>query len=214
VSLDAMAELRRNQIRTLLSVDDMVDRLFRTLHAQGELDDTLIFFISDNGFLWGEHFIDRKFVPYTSSIGVPLLVRWPRRDFDFRSTDTRLAANIDIAPTILDVTNVQPALVAPLDGRSLLSGDERDRVLTEYWQDDDNNERIPSWASLRTREYQYVEYYDALDAITFREYYDLRADPYQLVNLLAVGNETAQARAAAAANQLSMDRRCVGSDCP
>ncbi|MGH2812198.1 MAG: sulfatase-like hydrolase/transferase, partial [Actinomycetota bacterium] len=214
VSLDTMADLRRDQLRTLLSVDDLVERLFLELEAQGELDNTLVFFLSDNGFLWGEHYIDKKFVPYTSSIGVPYLVRWPH-EAALDPTDTRLVATIDVAPTILDVTNVSPLLVEPIDGRSLLAGTSRDRLLTEYWQDDDNVKNVPTWASLRTLAYQYVEYYDASGAITFREYYDLAADPYQLVNVLADGvqsNDPSNLRVLS--RQLADARRCKGTRCP
>ncbi|MBW3562726.1 MAG: sulfatase-like hydrolase/transferase, partial [Actinobacteria bacterium] len=66
VSLDEVKGVRLDQLRTLLSVDDLVERIFRTLERQGELDDTIAFFLSDNGYLWGEHGIDKKFVPYTS----------------------------------------------------------------------------------------------------------------------------------------------------
>ena len=60
-----VAALRTGQARTLLSVDDLVDRVMRRLQATGELDDTLVFYLSDNGYSWGEHRHVGKFVPYT-----------------------------------------------------------------------------------------------------------------------------------------------------
>src|SRR6185437_14645553 len=71
------ASVRRQQLRTLISVDDMVDAIFRKLQARGEAQNTLAIFSSDNGFLHGEHGLQRKAVPYTGSIGVPFLIRWP-----------------------------------------------------------------------------------------------------------------------------------------
>ena len=60
-----VAALRTGQARTLLSVDDLVDRVLRRLQDTGELDDTLVFYLSDNGYFWGEHRHVGKFVPYT-----------------------------------------------------------------------------------------------------------------------------------------------------
>ena len=47
------------------------------LADRGVLDNTLVIFSSDNGYMWGEHGRWEKFVPYEPSIRVPLLVRWP-----------------------------------------------------------------------------------------------------------------------------------------
>ena len=60
-----VAALRTGQARTLLSVDDLVERVMGRLQATGELDDTLVFYLSDNGYSWGEHRHVGKFVPYT-----------------------------------------------------------------------------------------------------------------------------------------------------
>ncbi|HEU4398969.1 MAG TPA: sulfatase-like hydrolase/transferase, partial [Actinomycetota bacterium] len=75
----AVAALRTGQLRTLLSVDDLVDRVLRRLDQTGELDRTLVFFLSDNGYSWGEHRYVGKFVPYTESTRIPFMVRWPGR---------------------------------------------------------------------------------------------------------------------------------------
>ncbi|HET7482656.1 MAG TPA: sulfatase-like hydrolase/transferase, partial [Actinomycetota bacterium] len=75
-TLKTIKTIHRRQLRTLLSVDDMVGRIFGTLRRQGE-QNTLAFFIGDNGYLWGEHGLLEKDVPYTDSIRVPLMMRWP-----------------------------------------------------------------------------------------------------------------------------------------
>ena len=81
-------------------------------------------------------------------------------------------------------------LTTTLDGRDILSGYARPQALIECWHDPNNNRNIPGWASIRGMAWQYMEYYDIANpaAVTFREYYNLQADPYQLVNLLADGN--------------------------
>ncbi|HZB60396.1 MAG TPA: hypothetical protein VFA73_14525, partial [Actinomycetota bacterium] len=96
------------------------------------------------------------------------------------------------------------------------SGFARPRALTEYWNDASNSPTIPTWASIRTAAYQYTEYYDLANpaTVTFREYYNLQADPYQLVNLLADGVPTNDPDTAPLSQTLRAARQCAGSSCP
>ncbi|HLE96232.1 MAG TPA: sulfatase-like hydrolase/transferase, partial [Candidatus Thermoplasmatota archaeon] len=68
---------RQIYLRTLLTVDDMVDEIMTQLEAQGELENTLVIFTADQGLLWGEHGWYNKMVPYTDSIQVPFFLRYP-----------------------------------------------------------------------------------------------------------------------------------------
>ncbi|HYI45496.1 MAG TPA: sulfatase, partial [Actinomycetota bacterium] len=169
---------RRRMLRTLMPVDEMVHRLMKTLNRTEE-SNTLVFFMSDNGFMWGEHGLSAKATPYDPSISIPLMMRWEGRLTPSR--DERLAANIDIAPTIMDATDVEPD--ADMDGRSLLQPWERTSILTEVYGAISRPEL--RWASVLAPDYQYVEYYGGDETVTrFREYYDLTTDPWQLENLL------------------------------
>lgn len=204
------------QERMLLSVDGLVDRLMTTLDELGERGPTMVFFLSDNGFLMGEHGLQQKHSPYTASVKIPLYARWPGH-FDARGVDYRLAANIDIAPTVYDAAGIRPDPDHPVDGRSLLDQSwTRDRMLLEYTHREDR--AVPTWASHRTAEYQYVEYYDEeLEEIIFREYYDLIADPYQLTNLLGDSdptNDPDPGRLTVLSLQMQRDRRCEGNEGP
>jgi arylsulfatase A-like enzyme len=209
----AVAELRTGQLRTLLSVDGLVDRVMRRLRDSGELDDTLVFFLSDNGYAWGEQRHLGKFVPYTASIRVPFLVRWPGR-LPAGTVDQRLVATIDIKPTVLAAAGLRPGPGDPVDGRSLLDGRPRDRLLVEYWRDQANAPGIRDWAALRGPGWQYIENYDQPGgAGTFREYYDLARDPGMDHNLLAdvdPGNDPPASLAA----ELAAARTCQGASCP
>jgi len=209
----AILRLRTEQLRTLLSVDDMVDRVFQALQAQGELDNTLVFFLSDNGYSWGEHRYTGKFVPYTESIKVPFLVRWPRR-LQGGTTDDRLVANIDIKPTVLDAAGIPADPGDTIDGRSLLAPGGRAALLTEYWRDPANARGIRTWASLRTSTYQYVENYDQPGGGTFREYYDLQVDPGMERNLLADADPANDPAVDQLGAELATARRCAGASCP
>ena len=203
--------LRRAQIRTLYSVDFLFARLIKTLRQLEEDRQTLLVFTSDNGYLWGEHGLGAKRWPYLESAKVPLYLYWPGRIL--AGTDHRLVANIDVAPTIVDAVGLS---LAPIDGYSLLSNRSRSRLLLEYFA----SETVavpPSWASTITSNYQYIEYYDDAGTTIEREYYDLRADRWQLTNLFGdsiVGNDLGAAELQRLKDQLQSDRDCVGSNCP
>jgi arylsulfatase A-like enzyme len=128
----ATAEADRvGQLRTLMSVDDMVQTVFQALQATGEASDTLAIFTSDNGYQWGDHGERAKGDAYDPAVRVPTYVWWPGQVLA-GATDGRLAANIDLAPTIADaVGGIAPGV--PMDGRSLLDPlQNRSRLLTEH----------------------------------------------------------------------------------
>ncbi len=168
--------LRRDQYRALLGVDDAVRQIVAALQDTGRLHSTLIAFMSDNGQTWGEHrFPLDKQVPYEESIRTPLVVRYdplvhhPRRD-------AHLVLNLDLAQTFAGVAGV-PAPGA--EGMSLLP------LLVQPtlpWRSDFLIEHlvangIPTYCAVRNSSYIYVDY-----STGERELYDLRLDPYELVN--------------------------------
>ena len=212
----AIQQVRTEQLRTLKSVDDMVDRVLRHLQTRGELDNTLVLYTSDNGYTWAEHrILDNKFVPYSESIQVPFFARWPAH-LAPGTTDDRFVANIDIKPTVLAAVGIPPDPAYPIDGRSFLSPGGRNRLLTEYFFDDANMPNLQTWASTRTQTYQYVENYNQpeLGGGTFREYYDLVNDPWMLTNLYRDGNPNNDPPVGPLSSALAADRQCSGANCP
>jgi N-acetylglucosamine-6-sulfatase len=107
----------RRRLQSLLAVDDSVERLMAELQHLGELDDTYVIFMSDNGFLRGEHrFIKGKRRPYEPSTRIPILIRGP--GIPAGKLSRELVANVDIAPTIVDLAGANPTRT--LDGRSMI----------------------------------------------------------------------------------------------
>jgi arylsulfatase A-like enzyme len=208
---DCGGATRELQHRTLLSADDLVDAVMTRLTETGEADNTLAFFVSDNGLMWGEHGLGFKRLPYTQSAMIPLGMRWP--DHLVGGFDERLVATVDIAPTILDAIGVPRRWIKNRDGRSLLSKRwSRDEMLLEHW----SSKTVPTYAALRSLDHLYVEYYgEDLRTITFREFYDLEADPWELENLLADGDEStgpSEARLQRLHRRLRELRKCRGKD--
>ncbi|MFG2820496.1 sulfatase [Kitasatospora sp. NPDC048365] len=189
---DAQA-LRTRQLRALLSVDDAVQAFHDKLAALGQLDNTLVIYLGDNGYTWADHGWLKKSVPYLPSVEVPFYLSWPAGGLGSGTTDNRIVANIDIAPTVLQAAGITPNW--SLDGHSLLGSYSRDHLLVEWWEQGVHQAKSPhTWSSYLSRTEQYTEYYklhtDAdgrpagTGAVAFREYYDLVADPYQLTNKL------------------------------
>lgn len=203
--------VRTKQLRSLRSVDELVASTFRTLRRNGEVRDTLAIYTSDNGYLWAEHGIsDIKRYPYTPSVKIPLYVKWPNH-VAAGLTDARLAANIDIAPTVLEAAG-DLERVSELDGRSLLQPSTRQRLLLEYWKGE--GLLLNTWASIRQHNYQYVEYYDDNGTVIYREYYDLVADPFQLENLLGNDDPLDDPVWLPLSSDLQRLRECSAETCP
>jgi arylsulfatase A-like enzyme len=166
---------RRNQILTLLSLDRTMAEVLQQLEEQGEMDNTFILFLSDNGKFWGEHRITSKNGIYDEASRVPFAIRYPPLIAD-PYTDDRIVANIDIAPTCLELAGLP--VPDTMDGMSLLdlfseNADWREGILLEGWPG------RGIYTAVHTADYVYSETTDDLS-----EFYDLAADPYQLENLI------------------------------
>ena len=172
-------DFRQGQLESLLAVDDAVGELLDALVDTGRLDETLVVFTSDNGYLWGEHRWQTKVVPYDESIRVPLVVRYDGVT-PAAARSSRVVANIDLAPTFAAVGGVG----APgAEGRSFLSllanpsAPWRPDVLVENRQSA-SAPQVPSYCVVRNATHTYVQY-----ATGEEEIYDAAADPGQLQNL-------------------------------
>ena len=169
--------------RTMLAVDDSVGRILDTLEEQGLLEETLILFMSDNGFLHGEHGLIDKRCMYEESIRVPLLAHCPEIIKPEQRTD-RLALNIDIAPTILEAAGVE--IPDTVQGQSLLpilrgeNPEWREAMLYEYFWER-AFPQTPTVFGVRTERYKYMNYHGIFD---LNELYDLENDPKEMNNLI------------------------------
>jgi N-acetylglucosamine-6-sulfatase len=169
---------RLNQIQSLNALDVTVESVIQELDNQGVLDNTVVIYLSDNGFFWGEHRLPGgKIFVYEPSIHVPFAIRYPAL-LPEPYVEHALVANIDIAPTIYDLADVEPHQV--MDGRSLVSllqGEEwRTHLLIEGWPIAvDEVQAGKPFQAIHTGRYVYVETKGDRS-----ELYDLEVDPYQL----------------------------------
>jgi N-acetylglucosamine-6-sulfatase len=168
---------------TLCSVDDSVGRVLQQLRDMGIYDDTLLIYMGDNGFMFGEHGLIDKRVAYETSMRVPMLVQCPAL-IRGGTVVTQMVSNIDIAPTVMEAMGLKKP--AHMDGESFLPLAEgktvpwrEDFFYVYYWEK--NFPQTPTTFALRTDQYKYITYYGLWDA---DELYDIQSDPDETRNLL------------------------------
>ena len=175
-----MEEKQRLAAETLLAVDEAIRGIVEKLEARGQLDDTVIVFMTDNGHSFGSHRWVQKLCVYEECVRTPLLVRYPGAGPN-RSEDS-LVSNVDIAPTFAELARATPG--NRVDGRSLvplLSGAEttwRTSLLLEQNEPTPGPSTPPFWA-VRTAEWKYVEL-----STGETELYDMVRDPFELENVV------------------------------
>ena len=183
-------ETVRNQLRLIQAVDESMGEILKALTETKQLDNTVIIFTSDNGYFHGDHGLGDKRAAYEESLRIPLLVRYPKWIKPGSRFDADVL-NVDIAPTMLEIAGAQAP--AEMRGRSLVpvlrgkTKQVRQDFYAEYNQEQ-QSARIPTWHAVRSREWKYVEYKGHPD---WTELYNLKADPYELKNLI---NEASAAK--------------------
>lgn len=201
----------------MAEVDLDLNRVMRELGHTGQLKNTIVAYLSDNGYFFGEHRITKgKSLPYEPALRVPFAIRVPRRQRDGHVVhrSTQVVSNVDIASTLLDYAGgAHPCAgggrCRVLDGRSLrplLSPGggpwpANRAVLSEIAADQ------AQYTALRSRHRMYAEYSDGE-----RELYDLRTDPFELRNL--DGQTAYAADEARLAARLAALRHCAGTSGP
>jgi N-acetylglucosamine-6-sulfatase len=151
------------------------------------LDNTLLIFASDNGFLFGEHglFMNKR-VAYEESLRIPLLMRYPKLIKPGSQSD-QLVLNLDIAPTLFEIVGTHSPI--NLHGKSLVPIFQnpqiklRDEFLAEYFLEK-VTPLYAGWQAVRTKRWKYI-HYPELSGMD--ELYDLEKDPNEMKNLIQSG---------------------------
>jgi len=179
---ESIERIYKSYCEALCSVDDSIGAVMDQLKKMGIHDETLVIYMGDNGYMFGEHGLIDKRVAYETSSRVPMLMQCPEL-FKGGSTVNEIVANIDIGPTIMEAMGLQKP--AHMDGFSFLSlaaGQEipwRDYFLyVYYWEQ--NFPQTPTHFSLRGDQYKYTTYYGLWDT---DELFDIQADPMEQNNL-------------------------------
>jgi N-acetylglucosamine-6-sulfatase len=174
---------------TIMSVDDSVGRLLAWLEKAGQLDNTIVVFMGDNGLLEGEHGGVDKRAAHEASLRIPLLVRYPA--LGKGKVIEQQALTVDVAPSLLELCAAKP--LENIHGKSwvkLVRGG--DATWRKSWFYEYNYEKqfpyTPNVRAIRSDDWKYIRYPhgDGSPDRHMAELYDLQHDPEERHNLVDV----------------------------
>lgn len=206
-------------LRCVKGIDDNLGRLFAQLEEAGELDNTLIVYTSDQGFMLGEHDYQDKRWMYEESQRMPFLIRYPAAIQAGSRFDT-LIENVDFAPTLLDFVGGEiPESVQGRSFKRIALGEAepdnwRQGAYYRYWMHMAHHDN-PAHLGVRTKKYKLIFYYGCNYAGGYRtppgwELYDLENDPEETRNL--IDRPELHDTVASLKSLLAETRRNVGDD--
>lgn len=174
----------RRYCETVRGIDDSIGRILQYIEDKGESENTVVFYMGDNGFCFGEHGLIDKRHMYEPSQRVPFLA-WAPGLIKPGTVIQKMVLNIDVAPTVLELSGL--AAPAGMDGMSMLTLLQnqdvawRKAVFYEYYWEW-NFPQTPTVHGIRTDRYKYIHYHGIWD---IDELYDLESDPDERSNLIA-----------------------------
>jgi len=182
----------RKYLRCVKGIDDNLARLFAWLEEHGLMDETIIIYTSDQGFMLGEHDYQDKRWAYEESMRMPFIVRHPG-SIPAGTRSDAIVENVDFAPTLLDFAGAK--IPASMQGASFkticTTGEEPGHWKTEayyrYWMHMAHHDN-PGHLAIRTKTHKLIYYYGCNYEGGYRtppgwELYDLEANPDEGINL-------------------------------
>ena len=176
----------RKYNQLVYGIDYAVGMIRAELKRQDLADNTVILFLTDNGYSCGAHAMGGKVLPYEEPSRSPMILYDPRHPVSGKGTRVKsVCGNIDMAPTILDLAGIP--IPGNMDGKSLmpLLDNPRDMVhdsilLINAW----GNAPTHSLAVVTDR-YKYIHWPFAHDMEPAEELYHLVNDRFEMINLAA-----------------------------
>ncbi|MDT0158228.1 sulfatase [Microbacterium sp. ARD32] len=191
-------------LQVIQAIDDNVGRVLDRLDTTGDAQNTIVVYMSDQGFFLGDHGWYDKRLMFEQSLQMPALIRWPA-EIAPGGVVSDILTNVDIAGTLLELCGIDVASSLPVSqGRSFaaqLRGetvpDWPDAMYYRYWEHDDPNHHVPAHYGIRTRTHKLICYYNdplGVPGSSDRrfpvewELYDLEEDPQELRNVISDPN--------------------------
>lgn len=182
----------KKYLRCVKGIDDNLGRLFKHLEDTGQLDNTVIIYTGDQGFMLGEHDYQDKRWMYEESQRMPFLVRFPKAVAAGQRFDT-IIENVDYGPTMLEFAGATiPDSVQGRSFKSLLETgvepkDWKQEAYYRYWMHMAHHDN-PGHLGIRTKTHKLIYYYGCNYDGGYQtppgwELYDLVHDPRETVNL-------------------------------
>lgn len=184
----AYQSLFKGYYRLVTSLDENVGRLLDYMKTSGLNKNTVIVYMSDNGFFLGDHGLYNKMWMYDESMRIPVLISYPGRIIKGTINDD-LVSELDIAPTLLEFAGVSipehfqgKSLVPILQGKRVKEW--RKEIFYHYYDAFD----VPDHFGIRTKEYKLIHFplLPNHSESTVYELYNLKTDPDEMINLINV----------------------------
>ena len=180
-------------LRCVKGIDDNLGRLFKHLEVTGQLDNTIIIYTGDQGFMLGEHDYQDKRWMYEESQRMPFLVRYPKSVPAGQKIDA-IVENVDYGPTMLEFAGAEiPDSVQGRSFKSILeSGKEpedwKKEAYYRYWMHMAHHDN-PGHMGIRTKTHKLIYYYGCNYDGGYQtppgwELYDLVNDPKEMTNIV------------------------------
>ena len=199
----AYQEYLKRYLRCVKGIDDNLQRLLDYLQKEGLLENTIIIYTSDQGFLLGEHdYIDKRFM-YEESMRMPFMVSYPKT-IKPNSISDLLVNNADFAPALIELAGgTIPDYMQGKSFAGVLQGENepanwRTGTYYRYWMHMAHNHANPAHFGIRTKDYKLIFYYGtdfiktgvakndgnryAPNSPVAWEFYDLVNDKYEMDN--------------------------------
>lgn len=170
----------RDYMATAASLDRNIGRTLDYLDKTNLSKNTIVIYLSDQGFYMGEHgWFDKRFM-YEESFRTPMLMRYPGV-VKPGTVSNQLVMNLDIAPTVLDVTGLP--IPKEIQGKSVLplfKGKTKGRDALYYHYYEDGEHSVSPHFGIRTTRYKLIRFYKKVNGW---ELFDLQKDPDEMKNL-------------------------------
>ncbi len=175
----------KNYLRCVRSVDDQVGNVIKYLKDNDLYENTIVIYMGDQGFYLGEHGLYDKRWMYEESLMMPFIISYPNGGIEAGSKFHEIAANVDIAPTLLSYAGVE--VPSDMQGESMVELLEGDKAAADGWRESIYYQyfEYPKWHNVqphygvRTDRYKLIHFYYNIDVW---EFYDLENDPNEVSN--------------------------------
>ncbi|MEQ8219914.1 MAG: sulfatase [Arenibacter sp.] len=154
----------KKYLRCVKGVDDNVKRLLDYLEAENLLDNTIIVYTGDQGFMLGEHdYIDKRWM-YEESMRMPFFVRYPKSFTAGTRTDA-IINNTDFAPTLIELAGGKtPEYMQGHSFKTILeTGQEpegwQQATYYRYWMHMAHRHQNPAHFGIRTKDHKLIFFY-------------------------------------------------------
>ncbi len=183
--IQAVDDFHLHQLDATFGADRAIGQLWNVLP-----DNTIVLFMSDNGYSWGEHRWKGKMLPYNEDLRIPMMLVGKNLDHPLTpgtdpcppmyafttSCDTRMVLNVDVLPTLEGLSGV--ATAHPVEGLNMLGRAARSDFVLEHW----NNYAPPTYCGVRSAGWMYVRYNKSEEPVN-EGLYDESRDPFEMNNL-------------------------------